>query len=121
MYQAGAYDIVLADLTLPDSRGLETIERITQSITNTPVVLITGLVNEELALNVIRYGVQDYLVKGLYSALWKNVVVASASRAFLARAAPSGLNFFLTRLQSRMSLQYNQSPKRPECTPDNFR
>jgi signal transduction histidine kinase/CheY-like chemotaxis protein len=67
MYQAGTYDIVLADLTLPDSQGFETIERITQNVTDTPVVLITGLVNEELTLNVIRYGVQDYLVKGEFN------------------------------------------------------
>lgn len=58
-----AYDIVLADLTLPDSRGLETVERLTSSL-DTPVVVLTGMEDRGLAVEALARGAQDYLVKG---------------------------------------------------------
>lgn len=59
----GPYDIVLADLTLPDSRGLETVERLTAAL-DTPVVVLTGMEDRGLAVEALARGAQDYLVKG---------------------------------------------------------
>jgi len=61
--QAGA-DVVLLDLGLPDSSGLDTFERIRNGTTNEPIVVISGLSDERLALEAVRAGAQDYLVKG---------------------------------------------------------
>jgi light-regulated signal transduction histidine kinase (bacteriophytochrome) len=57
-------DVVLLDLSLPDSKGFGTFEKAHEKISDTPIVLMTGLDNEELALEAIRHGAQDYLVKG---------------------------------------------------------
>lgn len=62
--QAGQnFDITLLDLRLPDSTGLETLIRFHQAIPETPIVVLTALDNEELALRSIRAGAQDYLTK----------------------------------------------------------
>jgi PAS domain S-box-containing protein len=56
-------DIVLLDLSLPDSRGMETLHAVQQG-SDVPVVVLTGLDDTDLALDSVRAGAQDYLVKG---------------------------------------------------------
>jgi PAS domain S-box-containing protein len=58
------FDIVLADLSLPDSQGLATFERVQAAAPDEPIVVLTGLDDEEVALKAMRTGAQDYLVKG---------------------------------------------------------
>jgi diguanylate cyclase (GGDEF)-like protein len=57
------YDVVLLDLSLPDSRGLTSLEELIQALPNIPVVVLTGLEQEATAVQAIRHGAQDYLVK----------------------------------------------------------
>jgi signal transduction histidine kinase/DNA-binding response OmpR family regulator len=59
-----AFEAILLDLTLPDSQGLPTLETIQKVAPIVPVVVITGLEDERLAIRAIRQGAQDYLVKG---------------------------------------------------------
>ena len=58
------FDAVLLDLSLPDSRGLSTFEQLHRRAPSVPIVVLTGLDDEELALRAVREGAQDYLVKG---------------------------------------------------------
>lgn len=57
------FDLVLLDLMLPDSRGLETFERFSQVAPNLPVVVTTAVDDDEVALRAMQAGAQDYLVK----------------------------------------------------------
>ena len=57
-------DIVLLDLGLPDSQGLETLETAIETSPDMPVVVITGHQESELGTRAIREGAQDYLQKG---------------------------------------------------------
>ncbi len=59
------YDIVLLDLGLPDSNGIETVQKVTEVNPNIPIVVLTGLEDEEAGLAAIKSGAADYLVKGL--------------------------------------------------------
>jgi PAS domain S-box-containing protein len=59
-----SFDVILLDLSLPDSQGLETMERVRATAPLTPIVVLSGLNDQELALQVIRSGAQDYLLKG---------------------------------------------------------
>lgn len=56
-------DVVLLDLHLEDSRGYETFSRVNQAATWVPIILMTNMDNEDLALKTVRQGAQDYLVK----------------------------------------------------------
>jgi PAS domain S-box-containing protein len=58
------FDVVLLDLGLPDSNGIETVRSVCKVIPNTPIVVLTGLENEETGLEAIKSGASDYLVKG---------------------------------------------------------
>lgn len=57
-------DVVLLDLTLPDSSGLETVQRACAAIPDLPIVVMTGVEDEDVALRAVSEGAQDYLVKG---------------------------------------------------------
>ena len=58
-----SFDVVLLDLSLPDAQGMEAIAEVQSSTDTTPIVVLTGRADEELAIDVLRRGVQDYLVK----------------------------------------------------------
>lgn len=62
--QEQSFDAVFLDLGLPDSNGLETIERFTDHDFGLPVIVLTGLRDEQTSLAAIQQGAQDYLVKG---------------------------------------------------------
>lgn len=57
------FDVVLLDLRLPDSTGLETLTSFRQAVPDIPIIVLTGVENEELGLQAVERGAQDYLVK----------------------------------------------------------
>lgn len=61
------FHAVLLDLGLPDSRGLDTLRGILAAAPDQPVVVLTALEDEELAVAAVRHGAQDYMVKGQVS------------------------------------------------------
>lgn len=58
------FDLVMLDLSLPDADGLDTLLRTHQRAPSIPIVVLTGLNDEALAVRAVREGAQDYLVKG---------------------------------------------------------
>jgi len=58
------FSVVLSDLSLPDSRGFETFERIHEADPEVAIVVLTGNDDERLAVRSLNEGAQDYLVKG---------------------------------------------------------
>lgn len=66
------HDIVLLDLGLPDSSGVETVRKVSEIKPHTPIVVLTGLDDEETGLLAIENGATDYLTKG---PLLENILV----------------------------------------------
>ncbi|MEI6520894.1 MAG: response regulator [bacterium] len=58
-------DLVLLDLALPDSKGLETLDKVLGVTRNVPVVVLTGLNDETIGLQAVKHGAQDYLSKSM--------------------------------------------------------
>ena len=82
----GDIDLVLLDLSLPDSHGLDGLNAIRTHAPSVPVVLLTGLNSESLALRAMQSGAQDYLVKGTLSGpalarLLQHAIVRQRTRA----------------------------------------
>ena len=61
--RAGGIDVVLLDLGLPDSQGAATFDAVHRYAPNLPVIVFTGRGDEDLGLQLVRQGAQDYLVK----------------------------------------------------------
>lgn len=57
-------DVVLRDLSLPDSHGMATFERVRNQAPEVPTVVLTGLDDAEIAVQTVQKGAQDYIVKG---------------------------------------------------------
>jgi signal transduction histidine kinase/DNA-binding response OmpR family regulator len=56
--------VVLLDLSLPDGQGLDNLARVREATPSVPILVLTGLNDEDVAVQALRVGAQDYLVKG---------------------------------------------------------
>lgn len=57
---------ILLDLTLPDSRGFETLERLLAKFPQKNIIVLTGFSDKEMGLRAVKAGAQDFLVKGAF-------------------------------------------------------
>ena len=62
----GQWDVVLLDLSLPDQQGLRTYEEVKRRAGAAPIIVLSGLDDEDVAVEAVRQGAQDYLVKGQF-------------------------------------------------------
>ncbi|MDQ6718357.1 MAG: PAS domain S-box protein, partial [Gemmatimonadota bacterium] len=60
----GDYDVILLALLLPDSKGLETFRRIHIRARSLPIVVVSSIADEGIAIDAVRAGAEDYVVKG---------------------------------------------------------
>jgi DNA-binding response OmpR family regulator len=60
------FDVVLLDLSLPDCAARETLDRITAATSRIPIVVLTGLDDEDFSRGLVKFGAQDYLIKGQF-------------------------------------------------------
>ncbi len=60
----GGFQLVMIDLSLPDSHGIDTFHRVAARAPHVPLIVLSGLDDEQLALQTVQEGAQDYLVKG---------------------------------------------------------
>jgi len=67
LLESKKFDIILLDLGLPDSVGFESFKATINKHPAIPIIILTGLANEEIGIQAIRYGAQDYLVKGEFN------------------------------------------------------
>ena len=62
--QSGSVEMVLLDLTLPDSQGTPTFCKVSEVAPKLPIVILSGISDVTVAIEVVQLGAQDYLVKG---------------------------------------------------------
>lgn len=60
----GGFDVVLLDLTLPDAQGIEALVRLQSHAVRVPIIVQTGLDDDDLAVKAMQLGAQDYIAKG---------------------------------------------------------
>jgi PAS domain S-box-containing protein len=95
----GAFDVVLLDLSLPDSQGIETVATLRQSAPLVPVIALGGPEDEEVALDALKKGAQDYLVKGKLDA---PLLARTIRRAIQRKLAEEALKRSLSLLQATL-------------------
>jgi len=65
--EGGGFDLILLDLALPDSLGLDTFSKVYSHSPRVPIIVLTGLDDSDIALKAVSEGAQDYVVKGDFS------------------------------------------------------
>ncbi|BAZ11938.1 multi-sensor hybrid histidine kinase [Calothrix sp. NIES-4071] len=83
-----SFDAILLDLSLPDSQGLETFDKIHACFPAIPIIVLTGLDDETIATTAVQHGAQDYLLKGQVSG---NLLVRSMRYAIERQRAEEAL------------------------------
>lgn len=93
--QNTTFDVILLDLSLPDSQGLDTIVQVQSRVPHLPIIVLTGLQDKRIALQAVAQGAQDYLVKGEVSSelLLKTVGYARERIQILQRLQESEQRF----------------------------
>lgn len=87
------FDIVLLDMTLPDSGGLDTLAQMQEAVPHMPIVVLTGLHDEALGLQAMQHRAQDYLIKGQVNS---SLLVRSLRYAIERKRAEERLQYMVT-------------------------
>ncbi len=105
---ARQFDIVLLDLGLPDSNGLETVQTVLAWDTGLPIVVLTGLAEEFIGTQAVERGAQAYLVKRMesFDILPANILSALERHRDQHPAAASDSRGVLGRLQRILKVGY---------------
>jgi len=96
----GGTDLLLLDLSLPDGRGLDTFAMAHAQAPHVPIIVLTLVDSEALAMKAVREGAQDYLVKGQVDS---NLLVRSIRYAIERKRAEEALKKSENKLRSILS------------------
>lgn len=75
-------DVVVLDLTLQETTGLQTLSTFRESVPNVPIVLVSGIADEQMALDSIRNGAEDFIPKDGFENQWFRIVLRNAIERF---------------------------------------
>lgn len=93
------FDVILLDLTLPDSQGLASLKPLNAYAPSIPIVVLTNTNDDELAIEAVRQGAQDYLVKRQVNA---DLLVRSLRYAIERKQVLEGLREVNEKLETRV-------------------
>jgi signal transduction histidine kinase len=96
------YNVILLDLSLPDSQGLDSLKPLIEDAPKLPIVVLTNTNDEELALEAVRQGAQDYLLKRQVTT---EVLVRSLQYAIERKQAVESLRQENETLENQVELQ----------------
>src|ERR1022692_1974316 len=109
---AGDIDLVLLDLTLPDSTGLDTFTNLKNRAHDVPIIILSGMDDETLAVNAVHAGAEDYLVKGrVDSQLITRAIIYAIERTDAKKAVVKAEEKFRSIFENSVSGIFQTTPE----------
>lgn len=109
--KAAHYDVVLLDLNLLDSTGLATFERLHETNRQVPVIVLTGLDDQELAAEAMRLGAEDFVPKAKADGETLDRAIRYARERARRRRAERELQHFTEEIVAARKIQHFLNPK----------
>ncbi|MEO8494042.1 MAG: ATP-binding protein [Planctomycetota bacterium] len=100
------FDVVLLDLKMPDCNGLEGLERLSTDAPDLPIIVLTGVTDEGVALEALRRGAEDYLVKGESAS--GSLLIRSIRYSVERKRAELEIRSLNTKLEERVARRTDQ-------------
>jgi sigma-B regulation protein RsbU (phosphoserine phosphatase) len=108
----GNIDVILLDLTLPDSAGMETFLGIKSHSKDIPIIVLSGVDDETLAVNAVHAGAEDYLVKGrVDSQLITRAIIYAIERTEFKKAALKAEEKFRSIFENSVAGIFQTTPE----------
>lgn len=109
---AGDIDVVLLDLTLPDSTGIDTFNAVKNHARDVPIIILSGMDDETLAVNAVHAGAEDYLVKGrVDSQLLTRAIIYAMERMDAKKAVIKAEEKFRSIFENSVSGIFQTTPE----------
>jgi diguanylate cyclase (GGDEF)-like protein/PAS domain S-box-containing protein len=106
------FDAVLLDLGLPDSNGMETLQRLHHAHPSTPLLVLSGLSDEEVAMQSVQAGAQDYLLKSeINSRTLRRALLYGIERQRTQDMLQRSRDFYLSLLEEFPALIWRADPQ----------
>jgi PAS domain S-box-containing protein len=93
------FDVILLDLSLPDSQGIESLRKLRDRVPKLPIVVLTGSDDETMAILAMQEGAQDYLIKGQVD---RNLLLRSIRYAIERERTETALRQAKSELEQRV-------------------
>jgi PAS domain S-box-containing protein len=109
---AGNIDVVLLDLTLPDSNGMDTFNGVKSHARDVPIIVLSGMDDETLAVKAVHAGAEDYLVKGrVDSQLITRAIIYALERTDAKKAVIKAEEKFRSIFENSVSGIFQTTPE----------
>ena len=108
----GDIDVILLDLNLPDSAGMDTIKTVKTHSRDVPIIVLGGVDDETIAINAVHAGAEDYLVKGkINSQLITRAIIYAMERTDAKKAVIKAEEKFRSIFENSVSGIFQTTPE----------